>query len=133
MNIVCDASLSPRLARSLRELLAPGRAVTHVRDALGDQATDQAIATFVHSASPSMVLSVDLDISDNPHRMLALRAWRCPVFLLSAAWLELEPTAQAWMLIRMLPAMLAKAGAGDAPVIYSVPPGPKGRIRKAMG
>ena len=130
MNLIFDATLSPRLARVLKTLLEPEHSATHIRDALGHDATDQRIGAFIQSTGDAMMVTVDLDISDNPHRIAALREWNCPVVLISSAWLELKPWDQAWMFLRLVPALLNKCQALPGAPVYLVAPGMKGRIRK---
>jgi len=130
MNIILDATLPPRFALMAQALFEPVHQTTHTRTALGHDATDERVREFVGAQPGAVVISVDLDISDNPHRIAALREWGVPVFLLTSSWLELGPTDQSWMFIRALPAMIGKAQAIPDPSVYLVAPGLKGRIRK---
>ncbi|HMO52182.1 MAG TPA: hypothetical protein PKE26_13580 [Kiritimatiellia bacterium] len=128
MNILFDASLPPRLARALRILNAPTHEVVPIRDVLGNDASDRNIQDYL-THKPGLVVVMDLEITEHPHRRLALLEWGCPVCVLSASWLAHKPWDMAWMLIRRWPAMLAKTD-GAAPAIYVVPPPGQGSIRK---
>lgn len=130
MNFLLDATLPPRLARALHALAQPEHRVLHAREIHGQNVTDEQWAATLHETPDAAVLSLDLDISDHPHRIAAVQAWERPVFLLTMAWLDHTPWEQAWMLTRLLPAIIAKAAAAPGPVIYTVSPGLKGRIRK---
>lgn len=130
MMLICDATLPPRVARALHLLAGPQQSVIHLRDAPGAQATDEALAGFVQSQPDAAVISMDLDMSDQPHRLAALREWGRPVFLLSTGWLELASWDFAWMLARLVPVMSNKARAIPGPAMYVVTPGLNSRMRK---
>jgi hypothetical protein len=114
----------------MHTLLQPDHAVLHVRDAAGHDASDRKLSELIASAGSPLVISVDLDISDNPHRIMALREWQCPVYLLASAWLELKPWDQTWMLMRILPVLISKSATSPGSSIHLVAPGMKTRIRK---
>jgi len=130
MNLLLDATLPPRLARALHLLLQPEHTAAHVRDLLGNDASDRMLLQHVHEHPGSLVLGIDLEVIDNPHRLAAMRECRCPVFLLSSAWLEVSEWNLVWMAAKRMPSILEIARTVPGPSIYLVPPVDKGRIRK---
>jgi len=130
VNLLLDATLPPRLARALHVLLQPDHSAAHIRDILGNDASDSMLIQHIQDHPGSLILGIDLDIIDNPHRMAALRECGCPVFLLSSAWLELNEWSLVWMLTNRLPSILHTAEKIPGTSIYLVPPFDKGRIRK---
>lgn len=130
MNLLLDSTLAPRLARALNTLLQPEHSAAHLRDILGNDVSDSMVIQHIKDHPGSMMIGVDLDVIDNPHRVAALRECGCPVFLLSSAWLELAEWSVVWMLANRLPAMIDTARTVPGPAIYLVPPVDRGRIRK---
>jgi len=130
MNILIDATLPPRTARSLHTLLHPGHSVSHVRDILGNDASDQHISDHLRDHPDTIMIGVDVDITSHPHRLAALRAHQRSIFLLASAWTDEPVLTQAWMLINWMPRMIQTSESSKSAAIYLVPASPSGRIRK---
>lgn len=131
MNLLLDASLPPRMARALHQLGQPGIRVDHVRDALGNDASDQHLADFLRDHDPTALIGLDLGITETPHRLEALAAAGTRVALLHRDWLASGPWDQAWQLAAVLPALLRKLERTTPPFVLLVPRPGQGRIRKA--
>ncbi|HMP90743.1 MAG TPA: hypothetical protein PJ991_11110 [Kiritimatiellia bacterium] len=132
MIIVLDASLAPRLARALHLLWQPDHEVRHVRDVLGNDASDQNQVDYLSATDGSMLVGMDLDVTGNPHRMAALQSYKRPVFLLSRTWLDLSMDDQGWLLAYWIPRLINKVSATSTPGLYLIPPSTSGRPRKAQ-
>ena len=130
MNLLLDASLPPRFARSLNLLFQPDITCSHVRDILGNDASDRHVADHLQQHEQAIFLALDLDITGQPHRLEVLRGLKRPVFLLSSAWASSSPEDQAWMLTYWVPRIAQKAAALRGPSICVVPAEARGRIRK---
>jgi len=130
MNLLIDASLPPRIARALHQLASPVHHVAHVRDVLGNDATDRHIADYLRDHTDTALIGIDLDTSTQPHRLQALLAWGVPVMLLHEHWLSLTVWEQAWHLAVQWPSMLKKLSLQTSPSVYLVPRPNTGRIRK---
>ena len=130
MNILLDTTLPPRFARALHLLMHPDHSVSHVRDLLGNDATDQHMADHLIEHPDTFVIGIDLEVSEHPHRVGEILAWNRAVFLLHADWMESELWDQAWMLNSRIPDMLKKVSAVNAPAVFLVPADAGGRIRK---
>lgn len=130
MNLLIDASLPPRIARALHQLASPVHHVAHVRDMLGNDATDRHIADYLREHADTALIGIDLDTSTQPHRLQALLAWGVPVMLLHEHWLSLTTWEQAWHLAAQWPLMMKKLSSQTCPAVYLVPLPPTGRIRK---
>jgi hypothetical protein len=130
MNILLDATLPPRFARALNLLVQPDHTAAHIRDILGNDATDRHVADHLETNPDIIVIGVDLEISSNPHRAYSLRTWQRPVFLLHAGWANSDLWDQAWKLTRRIPEFIKKSLVDKKPEIYTVPAGIAGRIRK---
>lgn len=104
--------------------------MTHARDLLGDDATDIAVRDHLAGQHVSLMLALDLDLSDHPHRLEALQKGSVPVFLLSPAWLGLDPLEYAGQLCLRLPSILTRTETLSGPSVWIVPPPGQGSIRK---
>jgi len=131
VNILLDSTLPPRFARALHILLQPEHSVAHVRDVIGNDATDQHVMDHLANHPETIVIGLDLDTTANPHRLEFLRQWNSGVFLLHTSWMKMDQWEQAWMLTRRLQEIIKKATASTSPDVYLVPAGLNGRIRKA--
>jgi hypothetical protein len=131
VNLLLDASFPPRMARALHQLGAPAHRVDHVRDALGNDASDQHVADFLRDHDTTVLVGIDLGISETPHRLEALAALGGRVALLHRDWLDANPWDQAWQLAAVLPALLRKLERCPPPAVLLVPRFGQGRIRKA--
>jgi PIN like domain len=130
MNILLDSTLPPRFARALHILLQPDHSVVHVRDLIGNDATDQHIMDHLANHPETIVVGIDLDTTAHPHRLEFLRLWNSNVFLLQSSWIKMDQWEQAWMLTRRLQEIIKKTTASARSAIYLVPAGLGGRIRK---
>lgn len=130
MNFLLDASLPPRVARALHQLASPVHHVAHVRDVLGNDATDRHIADYLRDHADTIYILIDLDTSMQPHRLLALLAWGVPVMLLHEHWLLLTAWEQGWNLAALWPLIIKKVSRQSDPAVYLVPRPDAGRIRK---
>ena len=130
MNVLLDASLPPRVARALHQLASPSHHIEHVRDVLGNDATDQHIADYLRDRADTVIIGIDLENSSNPHRIQALLTWSVPVMQLHEDWLTLSMWDQAWQLAAQLPSIIKKVAKDGGAAVYLVPPHHAGRIRK---
>jgi len=130
VNLLLDASLPPRLARALHQLGTPSFRVDHVRDALGNDASDQHVADFLRDHDTTALVGIDLGNTETPHRLDNLAALGARVALLHRDWLTVSPWDQAWQLAAVLPALLRKLERTPPPHVLLVPRHGQGRIRK---
>lgn len=130
MNLLLDASLPPRLARALHQLASPEFHVEHVRDVLGNDASDQHVADYLAQHEGTAVVGIDLDITSTPHRLDGLRAGGRPVLLLHEDWLMLNAWDQSWQLAALFPAIIRKLAKTQGSATFLVPRLNAGRIRK---
>ena len=130
MNVLLDASLPPRMARALHHLASPAHRVEHVRDVIGNDATDAHLADHLRCHPDTVLIGIDLDTATQPHRVQALLAWHIPVMLLHADWLSLNAWDQAWHLAAGWRMIIKKVAAYPGPAVYLVPLSEAGRIRK---
>ena len=130
MNLLLDASLPPRIARALHQLSTPAHRVDHVRDALGNDASDQHVADFLRDHDTTALVGIDLGITETPHRLEALAALGGRIALLHHDWLTLPPWDQAWQLAAVLPALFRKLERTPPPFVLLTPRPGQGRIRK---
>ena len=130
MNLLLDASLPPRLARALHQLASPEYRVEHVRDVLGNDASDQHITDYLVQHEGTAMVGIDLDIISTPHRLDGLRACGRPVLLLHEDWLTLIAWDQSWQLAALFPSIIRKLAKTEGPAIFLVPRLNAGRIRK---
>ncbi len=130
MNLLLDASLPPRLARALHQLAQPTHRVEHVRDVLGNDASDLLISDHLAQHAETALISIDLQTTSTPHRLENLRATRRPVMLLHESWMTLNAWDLSWQLAAVFPDMIRRISASAQPSIFLVPRHEHGRIRK---
>lgn len=130
MNLLLDASLPPRLARALHQLASPEHRVDHVRDVLGNDASDRHIADHLAAHPGSSLIGIDLETTATPHRLDLIREGHVPVVLLRRDWLDFPPWEMSWKLAARLPAIVARIARSSAPTVYLCPPPGEGPIRK---
>ncbi len=127
MNVLLDRSLPPRMARSLRELVRPDDRVESVRDRVHGVLPDR---DWLAAADGAILIGVDPDIRNNPHRLEAWKQCGCPVLLLSPDWLGLPLWDQAWMLMCWFDRVREQPSAMASGFVYEVPAGFPGRFKK---
>lgn len=120
MNIVIDATLSPRIARTLDAVLGPEHRVTHVRGLSDGQATDAQLHEFTSANNPALVIGLDLETTAQPHRLAALKEFNCHAAVLATDWLKIRPTEQAWRLLHVFPRLLTRVQSSSGLCLVSI-------------
>lgn len=124
MNILIDASLSPRIARALDAVFGSDDATCASVGAMAD-------AALACREQAGAWIGIDLDSSTQPHRMTALAEMGRHLVLLAPEWIDLSPADQASLLLRVMPRILKRLRGSGERLTLLVTAGPAPRIRKA--
>ncbi len=96
MRFFFDNNLSPKLARSLHELVRPEHQVAHLKEKFSADTPD---TVWLHSLAREedwIIVSGDLQIRKNPHEIKAWQEAGHTTFFLKKGWIDLTFWDQAW-------------------------------------
>jgi hypothetical protein len=111
VNFFFDNTLSPKLARSLDQLLQPEHSVRHLKQDFLPSVEDQQWMRELSqkAAGPNAVVTADVRIQRNPHGLAAWKESGHIIFFLNPAWTDLTSWQQAQKLTKVLPTLIAIA------------------------
>ena len=109
MRFFFDNNLSPKLARSLNELVRPDHQVTHLKEKFAADTPDTVWMRSLARENDWVIVSGDLQIRKNPHEIKAWQEAGHTTFFLKKGWLDLTFWDQAWKFSKVFPEMLSTA------------------------
>lgn len=109
MRFFFDNNLSPKLARSLDELVRPEHQVIHLKENFPADAADVVWMRALAKESDWVIVSGDLQIRKNPHEIKAWQEAGHTTFFLKKGWIDLTFWDQAWKFAKAFPELIATA------------------------
>ncbi len=109
MRFFFDNNLSPKLARSLNELVRPEHQVAHLKEFFSANTPDVIWMRALAKEFDWVIISGDLQIRRNPHEIRAWQEAGHTTFFLKKGWIDLPFWDQAWKFAKVFPDLLATA------------------------
>ncbi|HVU34914.1 MAG TPA: hypothetical protein VHE61_15885 [Opitutaceae bacterium] len=125
MKLFFDNNLSPRLARSLDELVKPEHRVVHLKELFPPSTPDEVWMSELSRQDDWVIVSGDLQIRKNPHEIRAWAAAGPTTFFLKKGWIALPFWDQAWKFAKVFPALLAAAATAPRGSAFFITPNSK--------
>lgn len=109
MRFFLDNNLAPKLAKSLDALVEPDHQVVHLKDRFAANTSDETWMSALASEPDWIIISGDIRISRNPHKVEAWRAAGHTIFFLKPGWTNYSFWVQAYKFVKCFPGIIAVA------------------------
>lgn len=120
MRFFLDNNLAPKLARGFHQFVLGEHEVVHLRDRFSQDTPDVEWMRALAAESPWIILSRDVAIGHNPHKVEAWKAAGHTIFFLKTGWTNIEFWPQVQKLARCFPEIIQfarRANPGDSFII----------------
>lgn len=131
MKLLFDHNISPKVARSINELVRDDQSVAvSLRDKFPIDTTDLAWITQLGTEGGWAVVSGDRRITKNKAEKAAWLRTDLVGFFLEPALARLEPREQTWRLIRWLPLIEQQLAIIGGPALFALPVNVTSRLKQ---
>lgn len=125
MRFFFDNNLSPKLARSLHELVQPEHEVVHLKQKFPADISDEKWMRGLAAEPDWVIVSGDLQIRKNKHEIMAWKEAGHTTYFLKPGWIHIPIWDQMWKFAKVFPEILATAERARKGTAFFVTPNSK--------
>ena len=109
MKFFFDNNLAPKIARGLNEFVSPDHQVVHLKERFQADANDATWMKELAGEQGWSIVTVDIGIRKNPHKIEAWRQAGHTIFFLKSGWLKMSFWDQAQEFVKCFPELIKRA------------------------